>query len=104
MAKGYIYLIGQRGQKGQFKIGVTRGSVEKRLKQLQTGSSDELYIKETFESDNAFKLEKMLHNQFSSKNMLNEWYQLEDDDVSTFKEKCEQMQGIIDSLAENPFF
>ena len=40
---GYVYLIGETGNDGRYKIGSTRAKkIETRLKQLQTGNSSEL--------------------------------------------------------------
>ena len=45
LTNGYIYLIGEVGNPNHYKIGLTRDkNIEKRLKKLQTGSSEELYI------------------------------------------------------------
>ena len=102
---GYVYLIGNTDTPGKYKIGSTRGkSVEKRLKQLQTGNSSELFIKDSYETERPFKLEKMLHNRFKSSHLIGEWFALSEDDTEKFKSICEHLQYIIDSLKENPFF
>jgi hypothetical protein len=102
---GYIYLIGEIGNENRYKIGSTRcKDINKRLKQLQTGNSEELYIKESFETTHPFKLETMLHNRFKSSNLIGEWFELSNDDVRAFKGVCESLQKIIDSLKDNPFF
>lgn len=44
---GYIYLIRNR-ENLTYKIGVTKNDPEKRVKQLQTGNSDELDLLYTF--------------------------------------------------------
>lgn len=102
---GYIYLIGEIGNEKRYKIGSTRcKDINKRLKQLQTGNSEPLYIKESYETDKPFKLEKMLHNHFKSSNLIGEWFELTNDDVKAFKGVCDKLQNIIDSLKDNPFF
>jgi hypothetical protein len=102
---GYVYLIGEIENPGRYKIGSTRGkSVAKRLKQLQTGSSSELYVKDAVETDHPFKLEKMLHNHFKSSNLIGEWFELSEDDVEDFKGLCNEKLKVIDSLKENPFY
>lgn len=102
---GHVYLIGEVGNENRFKIGSTRcKDVNKRLKQLQTGNSEELYIKSSFETSRPFRLEKMLHNRFKSSNLIGEWFELSKADVEAFKTICEQLQYIIDSLKDNPFF
>lgn len=102
---GYVYLIGEIGNDSRYKIGSTRSKdVNKRLKQLQTGSSSELYIKESFETDYPFKLEKMLHNRFKDKNLIGEWFELSKADTEDFRDICEDKMRIIESLKNNPFY
>ena len=40
----YVYLLGDSGQDNSFKVGMTRGDINKRIKQLQTGNGEEIYI------------------------------------------------------------
>ena len=101
---GHIYLIGQSDTPNIFKIGCTKKDVGKRSKELQTGNSEELYLKCSFETNKPFRLEKMLHYYYSNKQYLNEWYELSDDEVASFLDTCKKYQDIIDSLSENPFF
>jgi hypothetical protein len=102
---GHVYLIGARDLPGRYKIGSTRGkNVNKRLKQLQTGSSSELYIKESYETEHPFKLEKMLHKHFESSNLIGEWFELSEADTKAFKTLCENKEKVIESLKDNPFY
>ena len=102
---GYVYLIGEMANEVRFKIGSTKCiDVHKRLKQLQTGNSNQLYIKEYYQTDKPFKLEKILHNRFKYANLIGEWFDLSDDDTAQFKTICEGFQKVMDSLKENPFF
>lgn len=101
----YVYLIGEEGNNEHFKIGSTKAKdVNKRLKQLQTGNSAALYIKEAFETEYPFKLEKMLHNRFKSCSLIGEWFELPKDVVEDFKGICEYEEKIIEALKGNPFF
>ena len=102
---GYVYLIGEIGNEGKYKIGSTRAKkIETRLKQLQTGNSSELYIKDSFETEHPFKLEKMLHNHFKSSNLIGEWFELSEADTEAFKTICEEKIKVIESLKDNPFY
>ena len=102
---GYVYLIGEIENGGRYKIGSTRAKdVNHRLKQLQTGNASELYIKEAFETEYPFKLEKMLHNHFKSSNLIGEWFELSEADTEAFKGVCEDKTRIIESLKNNPFY
>lgn len=101
---GKVYLLNAWGTE-RYKIGVTKSDVEKRLKQLQTGSSDELVIVKTFESDNYRKIEGWLHRKYKSKQVSGEWFELEDIDVLDFKKHCEEINETIDLLKKNnPFY
>ena len=102
---GYIYLIGEIGKEGRYKIGSTKAKdVNKRLKQLQTGNSSKLFIKESYETKHPFKLEKLLHNHFKSSNLIGEWFELSESDTEAFRGVCEEKEKIISSLKDNPFY
>lgn len=101
----YVYLIGENSESNFYKIGVTKkNNITERKKELQTGNPNELIIVDYFETTNPYKLEKMLHNHFWKNNELNEWFYLDNNNVSEFKSTCEKYQYIIDSLKNNPFF
>ena len=102
---GYVYLIGEIGNENRFKIGATKcKDINKRLKQLQTGNSNPLFIKQYFETNKPFKLETMLHHTYKDKNVIGEWFEMEQKDIDNFQETCEKQQKIIDCLKDNPFF
>ena len=101
---GYVYLLGDREKEGKYKIGCTRGSVENRIKKLQTGNSGEIYIVENFETEYPFLAEKMLHTAYSSKKILNEWYELSNEDVIEFKNEFQKIEKNINALKDNYFF
>ena len=102
---GFVYLIGEENKENKYKIGSTKcNDINKRLKQLQTGNSNTLYIREYYETSKPFKLETMLHNKFKDKNVIGEWFEMSEDSINVFKKECEHFQTIIDSLKENPYF
>ena len=102
---GWVYLIGETDRPNEYKIGSTRGKdVNKRLKQLQTGNSSELFLKDSYQTDNPFKVEKMLHNRFKSSSLIGEWFMLNKRDVEDFRGICEGLEEIVESLKDNPFF
>lgn len=101
----FVYLIGESDNENVYKIGVTKKKdINERIKELQTGSSQPLYVKDYFETDYPYKLEKMLHRHYHNKNLLNEWFELNLDEVKSFKSTCNKYSLIIESLKENPFF
>lgn len=101
----FVYLIGEINNDNTYKIGITKcKNIEDRKKKLQTGNSSELFIKTYYETDSPYKLEKMLHNHYYDKQILNEWYELNNDDILEFSSVCEKLQNNINSLEDNPFF
>ena len=71
-----------------YKIGVTKQSKNKRLKQLSTGNSKDLKLVNEFKSEFAYKLESVLHRQFKDKKVNKEWYALDKIDVENFITTC----------------
>ena len=98
---GFVYLI-EDVYNNTYKIGVTKGDPQKRLKKLQTGNSCKLLIKYLYECEYPFRLESMLHNHYKEYQELNEWYGLPN--IDNFLEKCVEFDSIITSLKENPYF
>lgn len=101
--KGFVYLICDNKNE-VFKIGVTKKTIEKRIKELQTGNSTELFISKYHESEYPYTVENMLHTHFKIENVLNEWFELSAEDVTNFNETCEEMEKRIEILKDNPFF
>lgn len=101
---GYVYLLGDCGKEKRYKIGVTRGSIENRMKKLQTGNSGEIYLINKYKTEHPFIMEKMLHTRFGVNKVLNEWFELSDEDVIKFQEHCKDVENIIESLKDNYYF
>lgn len=102
---GFVYLIGEKDKEGKYKIGSTKANdVNKRLKQLQTGNSSELFLKEAYQTDYPFKLEKMLHNKLKQYSLIGEWFELDNKLVGDFKSLCDYYTSIIECLKDNPYF
>lgn len=99
MAGGYVYLLCDANS-DLYKIGVTRGSIENRLKKLQTGNGNEIHIISHFKTGNPFRLEKILHKHFMAENELNEWFSLKPEDVFSFNEICEKYDCIYKAYEE----
>lgn len=98
--KGYVYLLTD----GElYKIGVTRGSIDKRIAKLQTGNPYIIQMLDCYETEAPFKLEKILHFRYSGKRVNNEWFELSNDDVSNFKLECERIENMLESIKDNPY-
>lgn len=102
MPKKKIYLI-QESATQLFKIGITKKDVQQRKRELQTGNASVLTVIHEFETKYNFKLEKAIHAHFRIKKVNSEWFELTDEDISTFIETCKQYESIYDSLLDNPF-
>lgn len=87
-----IYLI--RGNDGMYKIGIAKNP-QKRLKQLQTGNSDELKIVETYQTNNASQLESILHNHYAYGKERGEWFDLSIADEARFLCMCENIDKML---------
>lgn len=107
---GFVYLImstDSDGKKELYKIGITKGSIEKRIKSLSTGNPNIISLIHSYDSKNYKEIEKWLHSRFSLKktNSNNEWFYLSDDDVKNFRITCENIESTLILLKEqNSFF
>jgi len=105
---GYVYLILQIDENGDelHKIGISKNPPEKRLKQLQTGNPNQIFILNFYESLRYKKVEQWLHGRFSWKKTLakNEWFKLSDEEVFSFLDECKKAEATFDILKDNPFF
>ena len=100
---GTVYLLCDPST-NLFKIGMTRSNVGKRIKELQTGNSCEIHMVKKFDTEIPSFIETSLHKHFLSKHSLNEWYELDVDDITKFEEICGKYQNMAKTLKDNPFF
>jgi predicted GIY-YIG superfamily endonuclease len=94
-----VYLI--VNEEGKYKIGFTERKTEKRIKELQTGSHSLMTVVQEYETDNARQIETIMHRFMRSKKINGEWFELTNEDVLNFKDKCAQIDTNIKYLAEN---
>lgn len=99
---GYVYLIYDIFNNA-YKIGVTK-DINKRMKTLQTGNVSPLKLVWDFKTDYPYRLEGMLHKRLQNWREHNEWFGLPESIVDEFPELCEQLNSIIISLKDNPYF
>lgn len=100
---GYVYLICDPVTE-HYKIGVTKGKIENRILELQTGNSSELHITNYHKTPYPFRVEKMLHAEYKKYNVHGEWFELPPNEVMGFNEACQKVENIIEALKDNPFF
>lgn len=101
--KGFVYLICDNKNE-VFKIGLTKKPIEKRIKELQTGNSTELFVTSFHETDYPYLIESILHRMYRKNNVLNEWFELDDKDVINFNKTCNELEERIEVMKDNPFF
>lgn len=98
-----IYLIKSLNE-GVYKIGVSKNP-NKRLKALQTGNPSPVEILYLYETENAYKIEKSLHNRYSHFNTHGEWFELSIKEETSFMETCASIEKMFSDLKKlgNPF-
>ena len=101
---GYVYLIQDGEKENTYKIGVTKNVVDYRKQELQTGNSSDLIIVNYFATPYPYKVESMMHRKHKSKNIINEWFLLSDEDVKSFINDCKTYENCILALKDNPFY
>lgn len=101
-----IYLVCSEinGQK-LHKIGFTKRTPEKRIKEFKTGNASEIYLVDSFKSKWGTKIEAMLHRIYSSKKINGEWFDLSEEDVIMFKKHCISIDNNLKLITEqNTYF
>jgi Meiotically Up-regulated Gene 113 (MUG113) protein len=97
-----VYLVKiVNDDKSLYKIGFTRGSIHKRIRELQTGCPYEILPVDTYLTDKGLIIEKSLHNFFSSKKTYGEWFELGIEEEVNFLKLCEKYERIQESLTKN---
>lgn len=101
-----IYLISSEINGNKLhKIGYTRRKVETRVKEFKTGNASEFKIVDTFYSKWGTKIESQLHNIFKLKKLSGEWFELDDDDIKSFKQHCQKIHENLEIIAtQNSYY
>lgn len=89
----------------KYKIGYTKKKLSERIKNLQTGSPDNIIAISEFKTKYPTKLEKYLHRYYSDQRLEGEWFCLEESDIVKIKKQCLDFESNMDFLIEsgNPF-
>jgi hypothetical protein len=95
--KGTIYIIGPSENVNEsvlpYKIGITVGTnIKKRLCALQTAHwmNLEIYYKSPLLED-VIKIEKYLHKKYLHKKVKGEWFNINENDISSIIKHCESI-------------
>ena len=94
-----VYLL-KSSYTGYYKIGVSKNPA-KRVKQLQTGTSENIEIIHSFTSEYPYKLECALHNHFTMYKVNREWYNLPIESHFDFIEICNRFEKNIILIMKN---
>jgi hypothetical protein len=86
----YIYLI-QSLEDSRYKIGVSKHP-QKRILELQTGNSSELKLVETYQSEFAHKIEKILQRRYSYLRKEGEWFDMSIVNEVNFLRECQEIE------------
>lgn len=100
---GNVYLLmstDSDGEKELFKIGITKSSIEKRIKSLSTGNPNKIVLINSYYSKNYKEIEKWLHSRYSLNRTIskNEWFILTDEQVLKFVETCQKIDETINLI------
>ena len=101
-----VYLIcAEFDGKRLYKIGYTRRSVEKRIKEFKTGNGSDIYLIDSFKSKWGTKIESSLHRKYKENRISGEWFYLSDQDIKEFKHICELYHKNFEIISnENLYF
>ena len=77
-----------------YKIGFTRGNVNKRIKELQTGCPYEIQVVDSYCSEYGMIIERSLHNKYSHNKTYGEWFELGLKEELEFKDLCKKYENI----------
>lgn len=83
------------------KIGFTKRDISVRLKEFKTGNAANLYLVDSFRSKWGTNIESNFHRILKSKRVKGEWFKLDDEDIKTFKEKCQTIHDNLNFLDSN---
>ena len=94
-----VYLLRQEGT-DIFKVGITK-DIKQRVKSLQTGCSNKIEVYKVFESENASRLEATIHNLWTHKKIMNEWFNLIEGEEFKFIELCSKLESSLNYIKNN---
>lgn len=106
----YVYLANIEDT-NIYKIGFTKQTPEKRVKNLQTGNPNKIVLVNSYKSEIAPSIESVIHNYFKHKKnnpedglrLLGEWFLLEKLDVEKFQETCKIIESNLKTINQSIF-
>jgi len=102
---GYVYLLEFSNEDNTiYKIGFTRGTIQKRIDKLQTGNPYQIKELCSYQTKYNQKLERTVHRFYDHCRIKGEWFLLDISDVANFLNTCEKLEHNFDIMKENYFF
>ena len=95
----YVYLS-QSLENGYYKIGVSKHP-QKRLSENQTGNPSPTKLIETYKTEHANKVEKIMQRRYSQSKKEGEWFDLSIEIEIKFKTECQKIEEILIQLIES---
>ena len=92
----YLYLI-QSSEEGYYKIGISKHP-NKRINELNTGNSSPLKLIETYKSEYAHTIEKILQRKYSYYKKNGEWFDLSINIEVNIKNECKKIEENLITL------
>lgn len=84
-----------------YKIGSTKGSVQKRIRELQTGCPYQIDLINHHQSEFGQVIERTLHNRYNHMKTHGEWFQLSISEEIDFIENCRLIEEMNINLEKN---
>ena len=81
-----------------YKIGITKDSVQKRIRQLQTGNPYRIVPHTAIVIEGAELVERHLHRTFSQNRRILEWFSLAEDELAEVISEAERFRDEIEGL------
>jgi hypothetical protein len=106
VSAGVVYLMTDWGSVPEkYKIGTTRNDPKNRVKQLQTGSAEEIVLLREYKSENYKKIENYLKKSYKqySTDGGTEWFALPSEVAISFTKECKRIDEMFNALKDNPF-
>lgn len=102
----FVYLICAEFEgRRLYKIGYTRRSIEKRIKEIKTGNGSDIYLINYYKSVWGTKIESQLHKFYLSKKVNREWFDLTDEDLKSFNKKCNLIHNNMEIITnQNSYY
>lgn len=95
-----VYLISSElDGKNLYKIGFTRREIQVRINEFKTGNASPFILVDSFQSKWGTKIEAHLHKFYRSKKISGEWFDLTEDDVLQFRERCQKFHDNLELVS-----